>query len=97
VTASRNIHGKLQISDISGAHNGLHRRFTVKHISLLWAVLLMTVTMFAQSAPSIQSATLGESGAKTPEISTEELRRAFEEKSANVFDVRPSLEFAISR
>jgi rhodanese-related sulfurtransferase len=51
--------------------------------------------MLAQSAPSIQ-ATLGESGAKTPEISTEELRRALEEKSATVFDVRPSLEFAIS-
>ena len=55
-----------------------------------------TATMLAQSAPSIQSATLGESGAKTSEISTEELRRALDEKSATVFDVRPSLEFAIS-
>jgi rhodanese-related sulfurtransferase len=67
----------------------------MKHISLLWGILLMTVTMLAQHSPNIQSATLGESS-KTPEISTEDLRRAFEEKSATVFDVRPSLEFAIS-
>jgi rhodanese-related sulfurtransferase len=50
----------------------------------------------SQAAPTIQSATLGESGAKTPEISTEEMRRALEGKSAAVFDVRPPLEFAIS-
>jgi rhodanese-related sulfurtransferase len=68
----------------------------VKHISLLWGVLLITVTVLAQSAPSIQTATLGERGAKTPEISTEELRHVLEEKSATVLDVRPALEFAIS-
>ena len=52
--------------------------------------------MQAQSASSIHTATLGESGAKTPEISTEELRHILAEKSATVFDVRPAMEFATS-
>jgi rhodanese-related sulfurtransferase len=68
----------------------------VKHSLLLWGVLLIPVTVFGQAAPSIQDATLGESAAKTREISTEELRRAIEEKSATVLDVRPPLQFAIS-
>jgi rhodanese-related sulfurtransferase len=75
--------------DIPAAH---WRNSTVKRISLLCAFLLLAVAMLAQ----IQNATLGESGAKTPEICTEELRRALAEKSSTVFDVRPSLEFAIS-
>jgi rhodanese-related sulfurtransferase len=64
----------------------------VKRISMLCAFVLLAAATLAQ----IQTATLGESAAKTPEISTEELRRALEQKSATVFDVRPSLEFAIS-
>jgi len=63
----------------------------VKHISLL-----CTFVLLAAALAQIQNATLGETNAKTPEVSTEELRRALEEKSATVFDVRPSLEFAIS-
>ena len=58
--------------------------------------LLLVSTMQAQSASNIHAATLGESGAKTPEISTEELRRILAEKSATVFDVRPVMEFATS-
>ena len=58
--------------------------------------LLLVSTMQAQSASNIHTATLGESGAKTPEISTEELRRILAEKSAMVFDVRPAMEFATS-
>jgi len=64
-------------------------------LALLVALLLVS-TMQAQSAPNIHTATLGESGAKTPEISTEELRRILAEKSATVFDVRPAMEFATS-
>jgi len=64
----------------------------VKRSLLFCAFLLLAASTPAQ----IQNATLGESAAKTPEISTEELRHALEEKSASVFDVRPSLEFAIS-
>jgi len=50
----------------------------------------------AQQALNIYTATLGESGAKTGEISTEEMRRILAEKSATVFDVRPAMEFATS-
>ena len=48
------------------------------------------------AALNVYAATLGETGAKTPEISTEELRRILEEKSATLFDVRPAMEFATS-
>ena len=61
-------------------------------MKLLCAFLFLATSALAQ----IQTATLGESNAKTPEISTEDLRHALEEKSATVFDVRPPLEFAIS-
>ena len=64
----------------------------MKRISLLCVFLLLATATLAQ----IQTATLGETNAKTPEVSTEDLRRALDEKSATVFDVRPSLEFAIS-
>ena len=58
--------------------------------------LLLVSTMQAQSASNIHTATLAEGGTKTPEISTEELRRILAEKSAMVFDVRPAMEFATS-
>lgn len=61
-------------------------------MKLLWAFLLLATSALAQ----IQTATLGESNAKTTEVSTQELRHALEEKSATVFDVRPPLEFSIS-
>ena len=67
----------------------------MKRLLLSFGFLLLAISIAAQSAPTIQSATLGES-AKTPEISTEELRRTLQEKSATVFDARPALEFAIS-
>lgn len=50
----------------------------------------------SSAPPSIHGATLGESGQKTAEISTEELRRVLADKSAHLFDARPPLEFAIS-
>lgn len=49
-----------------------------------------------QSPASIQHATLLESGQKTGEISTEELRTILADRSAAVFDARPFREYAIS-
>jgi rhodanese-related sulfurtransferase len=62
---------------------------------LILALLLLVSAMLAQSGSNVYTATLEESGAKTPEISTEELRRILADKSAPVFDVRPAMEFAI--
>ena len=45
---------------------------------------------------NIQQATLMELDQKTPEISTEELRKILADKSATVFDARPSNEYAVS-
>jgi rhodanese-related sulfurtransferase len=59
-------------------------------------VLLLATALHGQSQANIYSATLGESGARTTEISTEELRHILTEKSATVFDVRPAMEFATS-
>src|SRR6266404_4626760 len=47
-------------------------------------------------APSIFDATLNEAGAKTPEISTNNLKRILGEHSATVLDTRPQKEFAVS-
>jgi len=58
--------------------------------------LLVANAVHGQSQPNIYTATLGEGGARTAEISTEELRHILTEKSATVFDVRPASEFAIS-
>lgn len=59
----------------------------------LWATGLAADV---QSSPNIFLATLAEPNQKTPEISTEELRKILLEKSATVFDVRPFKEFATS-
>lgn len=50
----------------------------------------------APPAPSIFDATLDEAGAKTPEISTNDLKRVLAEHSATVLDTRPQKEFAVS-
>jgi rhodanese-related sulfurtransferase len=71
------------------------RTRTASMLALLLSLMLVS-PIRAQSASNIHTATLGESGAKTPEISTEELRRILAEKSAVVFDVRPAMEFATS-
>jgi rhodanese-related sulfurtransferase len=47
-------------------------------------------------SPAIYEATLMESGQKTPEVSTNELRKTLAEKSATVFDARPFMEYAVS-
>jgi len=50
----------------------------------------------AQAPPNIHQATLTETNQKTPEVSTDELRKILREKTAVVFDARPFKEFAIS-
>ena len=49
-----------------------------------------------QTPGSIFQATLGESGQRTAEVSTEQLRAILADKSAVVLDTRPFREFAIS-
>jgi len=66
----------------------------------------LTLSTFAQNSaakspqtppgPSIFDATLDEAGAKTPEISTNDLKRTLGEHSATVLDTRPQKEFAVS-
>jgi rhodanese-related sulfurtransferase len=55
-----------------------------------------TAGALAQAAPNILTATLPQPNEKTPEVSTEELRRILADGSATVFDARPPLEYAIS-
>jgi rhodanese-related sulfurtransferase len=72
-------------------------RIMKQHVAfILAALLLLAVSLHAQSTPNIHSANLGEANAKTPDISTEEMRKVLADKSVTVFDVRPPLEFAIS-
>lgn len=68
----------------------------MKRVRGIVCFLVLAVALQGQQISNIHSATLGEHGAKTPEISTQELRVLLSEKSAAVFDVRPPLEFAIS-
>ena len=67
----------------------------MKHILRTVLISLCTLAASAQSATNIHDATLAETNSKTPEISTNELRQILADKSAVVFDVRPSLEFSI--
>lgn len=67
-------------------------------LSLVGLLLLILNVSYAnaQSPLSIHQATLIEPGSKTPEISTQELRKILTEKSATVFDARPFAEYAVS-
>ena len=62
------------------------------------AVLVMAValTANAEEAQTIHQAVLGESNQRTPEVSTEELRRILAQGTATVLDTRPLLEYAVS-
>jgi rhodanese-related sulfurtransferase len=70
----------------------------MSHRSLLWTLLLISSGAAAQGQTpgNIFQATLGESGQRTAEVSTEQLRGILADKSAVVVDSRPSREFAIS-
>jgi rhodanese-related sulfurtransferase len=75
------------------------RRVSVPYVgtvALLAGVLAAgAVTAQGTSAPDIMKATLVQNE-KTPEVSTDELRRILADKSATVFDARPHMEYATS-
>ena len=56
---------------------------------MFFAILLL-------SAADVFTATLADASAKTPEISTQELREILASKSATVLDSRPRAEYAVS-
>ena len=61
------------------------------------AILAAAILLGAPpSSPSILDATLGEAGQKSAEVSTAELRRILDERTAIVLDSRPPMEFAVS-
>ena len=70
----------------------------MNHRTVLWTVVLSSFVAAAhgQSPGNIFQATLGESGQRTAEVSTEQLRGILADKNAVVLDARPFLEFAIS-
>lgn len=66
--------------------------------TVLVTVLLLLVAAGAAGAqgPSISQTTLQEANQKTPEVSTDELKRILATGSAVVLDTRPHLEYAMS-
>ncbi|MEK6283159.1 MAG: rhodanese-like domain-containing protein [Acidobacteriota bacterium] len=62
----------------------------------LLAFFLIASPGHAQSPSNVHQATLRDTEQKTQEVSTEELRGILAERSAVVFDVRPSKEYAVS-
>ena len=70
----------------------------MSHRSVLWALVLIgsAAAAHGQTPVNILQATLGESGQRTAEVSTEQLRGILADKSAVVLDTRPFREFAIS-
>ena len=70
----------------------------MSHRLTLWMLLLFGSVSAAhgQTPGKIFQATLGESGQRTAEVSTEQIRAILADKSAVVLDARPFREFAIS-
>src|SRR5207248_11272199 len=70
----------------------------MKHLTALWTAVLFgsLTTAYGQTAGNIYQATLGESGQRTLEVSTEQLRGILADMSAVVLDARPIREHAIS-
>jgi rhodanese-related sulfurtransferase len=68
----------------------------VKRVRWIWIFFIIAAALQAEQLSNVYNVTLGEGSARTPEISTEELRRFLNDKSVTLFDVRPPLEFAIS-
>lgn len=78
----------------------MHRSYSSKCFSA--AALLLVLPVAAQTSPavappppSIRAAVIGETSAKTPEISTEELELILAQRSALVLDARPRMEWAM--
>ena len=70
----------------------------MNHRTILWTFMLFSLAVVAhgQTPGNIFQATLGETGQRTAEISTEQLRGILADKNAVVLDARSSREFAIS-
>jgi rhodanese-related sulfurtransferase len=70
----------------------------MNHRTVLWTFVLFGSVTAAngQSPANIFQATLGESGQRTAEVSTETLKTVLADNSAVVLDARPFREFAIS-
>jgi rhodanese-related sulfurtransferase len=69
---------------------------TLFHIAFFLALGVWVTRASADSPPTIYETTLMESAQKTPEVSTNELRKILAAKSATVFDARPFMEYAMS-
>ena len=66
------------------------------HIVFSLALGVWVTGANADSSATIYETTLMESGQRTLEISTNELRKILAEKSATVFDARPAMEYSMS-
>ena len=75
-------------------HQSRHRSICVA-LSLS-VLLLMSPADIRAQAQSVQQAIIGEPGAKTAEVSTEELRHVLGDRTVTVIDARPASEYAIS-
>lgn len=69
-----------------------HRQST----QILFGLTILAAVAWTQTPGNIFTAILGETGQRTAEVSTEELRGILAENRAVVLDARPHLEFAIS-
>jgi rhodanese-related sulfurtransferase len=69
---------------------------TLFHITFFLALSVWVTCTSADSPGTIHESTLMESGQKTPEVSTNELRKILADKSATVFDARPLMEYSMS-
>jgi rhodanese-related sulfurtransferase len=70
----------------------------MKHLTALWTVVLFgsLAAAHGQPARNIYQATLGETGQRTVEVSTDQLRGILADMSAVVLDARPLREYAIT-
>jgi rhodanese-related sulfurtransferase len=75
----------------SREHDAVKRRSII-----LLALVMLATPVQAQTSTTIRQATLMEPDQKTQEVSTEELQRILDDRTAVVFDVRPPQEFAVS-
>ena len=68
---------------------------TMRHFAILFAVPMLLGTS-PTNAQNVFDATLAESDQRTTDVSTNELRRIIDDRSAILLDARPPLEFSIS-
>ena len=66
------------------------------HVVFFLALGVLVTWASADAPATVHETTLMESGQKTLEVSTDELRKILAEKSATVFDARPLMEYSMS-